>query len=570
MRMLNKQMRRLLKYGLKYKKQQLILGLLFIPSLLFMVLRPFFIRYLIDDIVANGRESILLPFLALFVLVIIFERVMSFILNSYYVKLSNRVIKNEQIALYNHIQDLDPEYFSINSTGDIITKVLSDVPKVAPIMVVSLPTVLFNGIGLLVHLSVLTILSWRLTLITLCSIPLYYLSLNLFSKKLRQSSYAERSSYSVVNESLREKVEGIWAVKGLVKPKFFGNLFEQHVSDWINKKIKLYINHTAIQNLTFFITAVTPVLVLGIGGMTVMAGALTLGSLMGFFSYMNWIYEPINRINENLISFQSAEPVAQRFFEILDSPKEKSEGNLSFGAKCPISYNNINFAYKQDPILNNINLEIKENERVTLVGMSGSGKSTIANLLCQFYKPNSGVILLNGEEINKYELEEIRKNIQIVRQHDYLFNMTIKENIMLDDDFTDEEMLESLRIAGAEEFIDSFPDKLETIVGERGSKLSDGQKQRLCLARALVRKPKILILDESTSAIDSNTEEKIFERLQEMKQTVVVISHRLSTIRKTDRVIVLHDGQILDSGNHEELLENCPQYKDIVASQLIA
>lgn len=570
MPLLDKEIRKLIKYGTRFYKTQLKLIGLFIPPLILMVLRPYFVRYLIDNIVTGGKKSVLLPFLGLFIVVIIIERLASFCLNCYFVVANNTTIRSEQIHLYNHIQGLKADYFAKTSTGDIITKVLSDVQMLASPMVLSLPTIIFNFISLLTYLWVLGTFSWKLTLITICSIPFYYISLNLFTQKLQSSSRDERISFSQVNESIREKVEGIWVIKGLVKTMFFGKLFQKDIEQWVTKRNKLYIFNTAAQNITYFITAVTPVIALGYGGMSVIAGTMTLGTLIGFFSYVTWIYEPLNRINDNIIGLQMVGPVAQRFFAILDTPEENVGGSLAFPEEYSVNYENVTFAYNAEPVLKGVRLNIGENECITLVGASGAGKSTVANLLSQYYAIGGGSIKLNDRDLNDYSLAELRKNILTVRQHDYLFNLSVKDNIMLDDNFTEEEFLASVRIAGVEEFVGALADGYNTVVGERGANLSDGQKQRVALARALIRKPKILILDEATSALDSATEEKFFDRLKKLEMTVIVISHRLSTIRKADRVILLHDGQVLQTGKHEELLTGCQQYADIIAGQLTA
>ena len=541
---------------------------MFFPPLILMVLRPFFLRYLIDNIVTKDKGRLLIPFLLLFVLITILERLTSYLLNFYHIKVGNKVIKNEQIELYKHIGTLKPEYFASHSTGDITTKVLSDVQEVSSPMVLVLPSLIFNAIALVTYICVLATFSWKLTLITVCSMPLYYISLNVFSKRLQIASYDERVTYSKVNESIREKIEGIWTIKGLVKLPFFNRLFSEDVDNWISKRNLLYISHTGAQNLTYFITAIFPVIVLGFGGLSVMAGTLTLGTLIGFFSYITWIYEPINRINESIIELQCADPIAQRFFEILDESGEANAGKAGFTGEGIVKFRNIRFSYNDEPVLRDISFQVGANDTIALVGASGSGKSTIANLLCNFYQPSQGSIEIDHINIAAIELQELRNHIQIVRQHDYLFNLTVRENIVLDETFSPQEIMESCKDAGVDEFIDLLPEKYDTLVGERGSNLSDGQRQRICLARALIRRPKILILDEATSALDSNTEEKIFERLKTRNQTLIVISHRLSTICKADKVIVLSEGKVVDTGKHDDLIKKCPFYTNIISGQI--
>lgn len=337
---------------------------------------------------------------------------------------------------------------------------------------------------------------------------------------------------------------------------------------WTEKLARLYVNRSIVGNITFFITGVTPILVLGYGGMSVITGTISLGTLIGFFSYINFIYEPIDKINESIIEFQSIDAIAQRFFATLNTPKEADNGLSEFPSEYPISYQNVSFAYKDSSILEKINFEIKQNELLAIVGLSGSGKSTIINLLSKFYHPQTGQISVNNQNINSISLNELRENIRIVRQGDYLFNMTIKENIFLGNHFSEKQLEESINQAGIGEFISSLPDGYETLVGERGSKLSDGERQRICLARALIRNPKVLVLDEATSAIDANIEEKIFEQLKKSNRTIILISHRLSTIAKADRILVIDGGKNVASGKHKDLLVQSPKYKNIIYNQV--
>ena len=224
---------------------------------------------------------------------------------------------------------------------------------------------------------------------------------------------------------------------------------------------------------------------------------------------------------------------------------------------------------KDELVLKDINLFIDQNEKIAIVGTSGSGKSTMMNLLVRLYEPTSGEILLDNKNLKDYNLQEIREHIKLVRGNDPLFNMSVKENIMLGDEFSEEEFNKAVKKAKVDKFIDLLDEGYNTIVGERGSKLSDGQRQRVAIARALIRKPKVLILDEATSGVDSQTEEEIFEEIKEYDMTLIIISHRLSTIRKADKVVVLKDGEIIGEGTHNELVESSPVYKEIIESQLV-
>ena len=567
---MNKYAKRLIKYGVKnYKRYMIILFLLGITTIVFASLRPFFLQYLIDEIISLQKISILPYFLIFLIGVVALERSFNYFFNTYHRKVNFLTIKNEQIKLYNKIQNSKFVEYSKIDSGDIMSRLLSDIDENAYTMALVLPTMIFNFLWLFVISLVLIYLNWQLSLIVFVSLPFYWIIIRSSQSKLQNYSKNERESFGKLTSSIKEKLDGQPVIKVLGKAKYFLDSISNDATNWSERATKVGIFQITILNIAYFINYITPVIVLGIGGLFAIRGNMSLGTLIAFYSFVPWIYEPISIINENLVQIRRAEPLSQRFFEIFDLPEEESDGIYSFPKNYDIKYNKVSFTYKDELVLKDINLFIDKNEKIAIVGTSGSGKSTMMNLLVRLYEPTSGEILLEDKNLKEYNLQEIREHIKLVRGNDPLFNMSVKENIMLGDEFTDQEFNKAVKKAKVDKFINLLDEGYDTMVGERGSKLSDGQRQRVAIARALIREPKVLILDEATSGVDSQTEEEIFEELKEYDMTLIIISHRLSTIRKADKVVVLKDGEIIGEGTHNELIESSPVYKEIIESQLV-
>ena len=567
---MNKYAKRLIKYGVKnYKRYMIIVLILGIITIIFGLLRPFFLQYLIDEIISLQKINILPYFLIFLIGVVALERSFNYFFNTYHRKVNFLTIKNEQIKLYNKIQNSKFVEYSKIDSGDIMSRLLSDIDENAYTMALVLPTMIFNFLWLFVISLVLIYLNWQLSLIVFVSLPFYWIIIRSSQSKLQNYSKNERESFGKLTSTIKEKLDGQLVIKVLGKAKYFLDSISNDATNWSEQATKVGIFQITILNIAYFINYITPVIVLGIGGLFAIRGNMSLGTLIAFYSFVPWIYEPISIINENLVQIHRAEPLSQRFFEILDLPEEESDGIYSFPKNYDIKYNKVSFTYKDELVLKDINLYIDKNEKIAIVGTSGSGKSTMMNLLVRLYDPTSGEILLEDKNLKEYNLPEIREHIKLVRGNDPLFNMSVKENIMLGDEFTDQEFNKAVKKAKVDKFINLLDEGYDTMVGERGSKLSDGQRQRVAIARALIRKPKVLILDEATSGVDSQTEEEIFEELKEYDMTLIIISHRLSTIRKADKVVVLKDGEIIGEGTHNELVESSPVYKEIIESQLV-
>ena len=568
--MITSSSRQILSYGKRYRKEQILFLVFAVIPMILMALRPLLLRYLIDDIITPRKTGLIVSFLGIFLVIISLERISSYYFNLYYVKVSNKSIGDLQLDVYKKIQELPVSTFQKYPTGHLMSRIISDIPEVAPVASVMLPTFILNATNLIIILGVLMYLNAGLSLVALCSLPFYYLSLSYFNSRLQKYSGDERVTFSTLNESVREKISGVWIIKEFLKLNWFETLFGKDITNWLRARERYFSHNFAAQNVTLYVTAVTPVIVLGYGGMKVLNDEMTLGTLIGFFSYMQWVYEPIRQLIDVNISLQRASPIAKRVFEILALPPEPSGGSLPFPKNPSISFRDVVFSYEEKPVLKGLSFNIQPGEKVAVVSRSGEGKTTLINLFLKFYEPQGGGILVNGVPLEEYSTWSVRENIGVVRQNGFLFNMSVVKNLTLGDDYTNEDIREALRVSSALDFVEELPNNLETVCGEKGVTLSDGQRQRIALARALLRNPKVLILDEATSAIDSQNEKVIFNNIHKFlpDSIIIVISHRLSTIKSTDRVAYLENGQIRGIAPHEELFNSSEGYRKLVEYQL--
>jgi ABC-type multidrug transport system fused ATPase/permease subunit len=422
---------------------------------------------------------------------------------------------------------------------------------------------------------VLLVLNSRLALVILIPLPVMGIGLWIFNHRARPIYRRVRDRLGDINASLQDKLTGIRVVQAFDREEEEARHFREVSRSYLQVRVEAIRTWSVFFPALHFLSALGGALVLGFGARMVVNGQLTLGTLVAFLSYIISFYEPLRRLTEVDNTFQQAIAAGERIFELLDAKSEIQDvpgATVLDDIEGKVVFEHVHFRYGEgDRVLEDVGFHVAPGEMVALVGPSGAGKTSIANLLCRFYDPESGRVLVDGHDLREVQVQSLRKHIAVVLQDTFLFNTTVRENLRYGKpDASEEEMVRAAKTAYAHAFIRDLPAGYDTEIGERGVKLSGGQKQRLALARAILADPRILILDEATSAVDAEAEYLIQQALEEVLKgrTALVIAHRLSTIREADRIVALEEGRIREVGSHTDLLAREGLYSQLYQRQL--
>ena len=537
-------------------------------------LNPLLIRYTIDNYIVQGNYPKLAMMLLIMMGVLLLQGFLQFVSAYTAGWLGQTVIRDIRVTLYAKILKLRLKFFDDTPIGRLVTRTVSDIETLNDVFSDGLAAIAGDILQLIIIFAVMFYTDWRLTLITLSTVPFMVVSTYFFKEFIKKSFNEVRTAVANLNSFVQEHITGMNIVQifNAEKKEYdkFLKINEVH-RDANIRSIKAYSIYYPVADV---ILAAGTGLIVWFGSKQILHNDMTLGTLTAFIMFMNLFFRPIRFLADRFNTLQMGIVSTERILKLLDSNDYVvNDGNVKANLKGDVRFENVWFAYNDDEyVLKDISFEVKQGETIALVGATGAGKSSTVNLLSRFYDINKGKILIDNIDLQEYELDSLRQQIGVVLQDVFLFSDTIEYNITLGDKrIVREKVIEAAKLVGAHDFIERLPNGYDYNVMERGATLSVGQRQLISFVRALVHNPKVIVLDEATSSVDTETEEMIQNAISKLMKgrTAIVIAHRLSTIQNASRILVLDKGEIKESGTHEELLENDGWYADLHNMQFV-
>lgn len=522
---------------------------------------PWLMKMLIDDVFTQGNLPMLNLVVFATVLVYITRALISFTQNITNNLLGQNITRLMRKRVYNHLLTMENQFFENEQVGRIVSRVMGDVDAVEHLITGGVEQLIVSAMTLIGIAAILFRINWQLALFSLIPIPFLILVMTGFGSKVRLVYRSVREKAAEVTGKLADSVAGITVVKSFAREPEERSWFGRQLDEYFKMNMEATTLWVSYFPMISFITGIGSVMILWLGGQQIIGGILTIGELVAFNSYLGQFYSPVMQISRLSVQLQRSLASVDRVFELIDrEPKIKDAPDAQERSHIEgrVEFRNVHFSYEPgQPVLHGVSFVANPGEMIALVGPSGSGKSTITNLIPRFYDVEQGSILIDGLDVRQWKLASLRGHIGMVLQDTFLFNGTARENLAYGRlDAAEEEIIEAAKAARIHDFLAGLPQGYDTQLGERGVKLSGGQRQRLSIARTVLKDPKILILDEATSSVDTEVESLIQEALEDLmkNRTTIVIAHRLSTIKNADRIIAIKDGRIVEEGSHDELM----------------
>jgi ATP-binding cassette, subfamily B, bacterial MsbA len=567
---------RLMTFVRPYRWRLVVILVLVVLGSLLGLAGPYAFQFLIDAVLEQNDQQLLNQITVIMIIIFALQSVIYFFRTYLLSFLGERVMTDMRIHLFDHLQSLSLSFYNAHRTGELVSRLTNDVSTVRVLVTTDITTALSQSITFVGALAIILYTNWRLTLFMFALIPIVLVAAIWFGKKLRPISTAVQDQLASTTTVMEEVLGGIRVVQSFTREPYESDRFTSNIERAFNLAMRRARLSSMFGPIISFLGFAAVVSIFWFGGREVLAGRLTSGQLFMFLVLTLTIASSIGSLSGLWTSLQEALGATNRIFDLLDTSSTLTQSPTALPLppiQGHIIFDEVSFSYQdasEDLILCNINLEIQPGEVLALVGPSGAGKTTLANLIPRFFDPTSGRILVDGQDLRDVELAGLRRQIGIVPQETLLFGGTVRENIQYGRlEASQEEIETAARAANAHEFIQELPQGYETVVGERGARLSGGQKQRIAIARAILKNPSILLLDEATSSLDSESEGQVQQALERLMQnrTSIIIAHRLSTIQNAHRIAVLEEGELVELGTHAELLASEGLYAHLHSMQ---
>jgi len=565
-------LKRLFPYLKTHWKEGLIASLLMIVVSLLALPTPYLIKIIVDDVISNKNIKLLNLIILLLIAIQLLRLTFSFFTNYLFSVLNKEIIVKIKKNLFSRILRLPLSFFDNKQTGYLLSRI-GEVEGLSFLFSNALVRILIRLLEFIFCLAILFYLNWKLTLIALLGLPLFYFATKFYYRGIRILSREVMEKRAILSRQIQDSLTGVDVVKVFTAEERETEKIHTHLDELKKSSIKRDIILNFSSELISLLGALGGFVVLLYSGWEIIRGNFTIGSYIAFSAYLAKLYGPTQTLATIGLTFQPAITALNRVTELLDlTGEEEKEKEIKLKKiKGDIEFKNVYFSYDTKEVLTDINFKVKNGEKILITGPNGSGKSTIIKLILGLYKHKKGKILIDNYEINKISLSSLRKRISIVSQNTFLFNDTVKNNILYSYPEAKEKDIEKVtKLSGAYEFIKNLESGFETLVGETGKKLSGGEKQKLSIARAILKDSEIIILDEATTHLDPESEKRIEKLIKKSfkNKTCIVISQNIQNVSKINRIFVLKEGKILDKGKHNELYQRCEYYKNVYDNQL--